>query len=98
MTAIFIFLGIIFTLVPLGLTKDPKLHLVTVATDETDGFRRLQASAKLYGHDLNVLGMGEKWQGGSMKGLGGGQKIRLLKQYLTDQSFDEETVILFVDA
>ncbi|KAE9552126.1 hypothetical protein FO519_004662 [Halicephalobus sp. NKZ332] len=98
MTKMFVFLGVVLALASLGLGGDPKLHLITVATEETDGFRRLQASAKLYGHNLHVLGMGQTWQGGSMQGLGGGQKIRLLKEYLIDQNFDSETIILFVDA
>lgn len=48
---------------------DPTLYLVTVATERTDGLIRLEKTAKTYGHDLHILGMGEKWQGGTMKGL-----------------------------
>ena len=44
----------------------PQLHLVTVATEETDGLKRLRKSAAHFGHDLHVFGLGEQWTGGDM--------------------------------
>jgi hypothetical protein len=44
-----------------------KLYLVTVATEETDGFRRMKRSALEFGYDLHAFGMGQKWSGGSME-------------------------------
>uniref|UniRef100_A0A7E4UXT6 procollagen-lysine 5-dioxygenase n=1 Tax=Panagrellus redivivus TaxID=6233 RepID=A0A7E4UXT6_PANRE len=78
--------------------SDPKLYLITVATAETDGFKRLQKTAEAYGHELHVLGLGEKWQGGTMEGLGGGQKVRLLRQHFTDNQLDPNTIVMFIDA
>lgn len=43
-----------------------QLLIVTVATEETDGLKRLQSSAKEFGHNLEVFGLGEKWDGGNM--------------------------------
>uniref|UniRef100_A0A914QQ26 procollagen-lysine 5-dioxygenase n=1 Tax=Panagrolaimus davidi TaxID=227884 RepID=A0A914QQ26_9BILA len=93
-----LWLFIFSTLSIIALGVDPKLYLVTVGTERTDGLIRLEKTAKTYGHELHVLGMGEKWQGGSMKGLGGGQKVRLLREHLIDEALPENTVILFVDA
>ncbi|CAD5212681.1 unnamed protein product [Bursaphelenchus okinawaensis] len=78
--------------------KDLKVHLVTVATENTDGLKRLKASAEHYGYQLNVLGMGQKWNGGDMQTAGGGQKIRLFREGIKHLSEDESTLILFVDA
>uniref|UniRef100_A0A8C6UY61 Procollagen-lysine,2-oxoglutarate 5-dioxygenase 1 n=1 Tax=Neogobius melanostomus TaxID=47308 RepID=A0A8C6UY61_9GOBI len=74
-----------------------KLLVVTVATKETDGFRRFMRSAKHFNYSVKVLGRGEKWSGGDMSAPGGGQKVRLLKQFLGEMSGDER-VILFTDS
>lgn len=47
--------------------NSPKLLAVTVATDETDGLRRLQRSAEAFHIDLHVFGLGEKWIGGDVR-------------------------------
>lgn len=44
----------------------PQLLLVTVATEETDGLKRLQKSAEYFGHKLEIFGLGEEWKGGNM--------------------------------
>uniref|UniRef100_A0A672ZHL9 Procollagen-lysine,2-oxoglutarate 5-dioxygenase 1 n=1 Tax=Sphaeramia orbicularis TaxID=375764 RepID=A0A672ZHL9_9TELE len=75
-----------------------KLVVVTVATTETDGFRRFLRSAKHFNYTVKVLGRGEKWRGGDyMSTPGGGQKVRLLKEAL-DQMETEDTIILFIDS
>lgn len=45
-----------------------------------------------------VLGMGEEWRGGDVgSGLGGGQKVRLLKEAVESLADQEDLVILSVD-
>uniref|UniRef100_A0A8C6UVK9 Procollagen-lysine,2-oxoglutarate 5-dioxygenase 1 n=1 Tax=Neogobius melanostomus TaxID=47308 RepID=A0A8C6UVK9_9GOBI len=82
---------------PLPFCVVDKLLVVTVATKETDGFRRFMRSAKHFNYSVKVLGRGEKWSGGDMSAPGGGQKVRLLKQFLGEMSGDER-VILFTDS
>lgn len=71
----------------------------TVATEYTDGFQRYLHTAAEYGIKPEVLGMGEKWQGGDNIRLeaGGGWKVNLLKQALEKYKDDEEKIILFTD-
>ncbi|VDD94380.1 unnamed protein product [Enterobius vermicularis] len=79
--------------------NSPKLLAVTVATDETDGLRRLQRSAEAFHIDLHVFGLGEKWIGGDVRnGPGGGQKIRILQKHLKQYRDRQDVVVLFVDA
>ncbi|XP_056129575.1 procollagen-lysine,2-oxoglutarate 5-dioxygenase 1 isoform X2 [Lampris incognitus] len=80
------------------LTPEDNLLVVTVATKETDGFRRFLRSAKSFNYTIKVLGGGEAWKGGDyMSAPGGGQKVRLLKQALEGMS-GEEKIILFIDS
>uniref|UniRef100_A0A8C5NFC9 Procollagen-lysine,2-oxoglutarate 5-dioxygenase 1 n=1 Tax=Gouania willdenowi TaxID=441366 RepID=A0A8C5NFC9_GOUWI len=75
-----------------------KLLVVTVATKETDGFRRFMRSAKHFNYTVEVLGAGEEWKGGDyMSAPGGGQKVRLLKAAL-EQMKTEDLIILFIDS
>ncbi|XP_078144153.1 procollagen-lysine,2-oxoglutarate 5-dioxygenase 1 isoform X2 [Centroberyx gerrardi] len=96
--------GIFFhVLLPLTSSKEQqtpkeKLLVVTVATEETDGFRRFLRSAKHFNYTVKVLGRGQKWSGGDyMTAPGGGQKVRLLKAALEAMK-DEEKIILFIDS
>ncbi|KAM9343000.1 procollagen-lysine,2-oxoglutarate 5-dioxygenase 1 isoform 1-T1 [Pholidichthys leucotaenia] len=99
-----VFLGILFFApVPLikceeeRISKD-KFLVVTVATKETDGFRRFLRSAKHFNYTVKVLGQGETWKGGDyMSAPGGGQKVRLLKAALEEMN-GEDQVILFIDS
>uniref|UniRef100_A0A8C1C2V8 Procollagen-lysine,2-oxoglutarate 5-dioxygenase 1 n=1 Tax=Cyprinus carpio carpio TaxID=630221 RepID=A0A8C1C2V8_CYPCA len=78
--------------------RDSHLLVLTVATQETDGFRRFLRSAKHFNYTIRVLGKGETWKGGDyMSPPGGGQKVRLLKSALEDIQ-EENKVILFVDS
>ncbi|VDM80191.1 unnamed protein product [Strongylus vulgaris] len=79
--------------------KDPELVVFTVATEETDGLRRLLKSAHEFDYKVKVLGLGEEWKGGDTRiGEGGGQKIRLLKEGLKEYKSRDDAIILFVDA
>uniref|UniRef100_A0A8C5HWV4 Procollagen-lysine,2-oxoglutarate 5-dioxygenase 1 n=1 Tax=Gouania willdenowi TaxID=441366 RepID=A0A8C5HWV4_GOUWI len=78
--------------------RQNKLLVVTVATKETDGFRRFMRSAKHFNYTVEVLGAGEEWKGGDyMSAPGGGQKVRLLKAAL-EQMKTEDLIILFIDS
>ncbi|XP_043918973.1 procollagen-lysine,2-oxoglutarate 5-dioxygenase 1 [Protopterus annectens] len=75
------------------------LLVLTVATRETDGFRRFIRSAKFFNYSIKVLGRGEKWKGeNEAKTLGGGQKVRLLKSALKQYEDKENLIILFTDS
>uniref|UniRef100_A0A8C2JB08 procollagen-lysine 5-dioxygenase n=1 Tax=Cyprinus carpio TaxID=7962 RepID=A0A8C2JB08_CYPCA len=76
-----------------------KLLVLTVATQETDGFHRFMQSANYFKFNVKVLGMGEEWQGGDVgRSIGGGQKVRLLKEAMDSLANQEDLVILFVDS
>ncbi|VDP16036.1 unnamed protein product [Heligmosomoides polygyrus] len=76
-----------------------KLLVFTVATENTDGLRRLLKSADTYDIKIQVLGMGDDWNGGDTRtSPGGGQKIRLLREALKPYQKETDTLILFVDA
>ncbi|XP_061829196.2 procollagen-lysine,2-oxoglutarate 5-dioxygenase 1 isoform X2 [Nerophis lumbriciformis] len=78
--------------------KEDKLLVVTVATKETDGFRRFLRSAKHFNYTVKVLGRGQKWKGGDyLSAPGGGQKVRLLKEAVEEMK-DEDKIILFIDS
>nr|XP_046253922.1 procollagen-lysine,2-oxoglutarate 5-dioxygenase 1 isoform X2 [Scatophagus argus] len=77
---------------------EEKFLVVTVATKETDGFRRFLRSAKHFNYTVKVLGRGQKWRGGDyMAAPGGGQKVRLLKAALEEME-DQDKIILFIDS
>ncbi|XP_077100272.1 procollagen-lysine,2-oxoglutarate 5-dioxygenase 2 isoform X1 [Siphateles boraxobius] len=76
-----------------------KLLVLTVATEETDGFHRFMQSANYFNFNVKVLGMGEKWKGGDVgRSIGGGQKVRLLKEAMESLADQEDLVVLFVDS
>jgi len=80
------------------INNDLKLKIVTAATEDTDGLKRLRESASRYGIPLKVLGLEKSWTGGEVARLenpGGGQKINLLKPYL--QELDDDDILVFVD-
>ncbi|TPP65032.1 Procollagen-lysine 2-oxoglutarate 5-dioxygenase [Fasciola gigantica] len=78
--------------------QEKELLVITVATERNDAFERFMRSAEIYGYDVKVLGMGSTWRGGDVaKSVGGGQKVRLLKEELEDKR-SGELLILFVDS
>lgn len=81
--------------------KAPELRLLalTVATDETDGYKRFMKSAKANNIDVKVLGMGEEWRGGDVKRLpGGGHKINILKKETELHKNESDLLLMFVDS
>nr|XP_015810590.2 procollagen-lysine,2-oxoglutarate 5-dioxygenase 2 isoform X2 [Nothobranchius furzeri] len=83
---------------PAVIPKD-KLLVLTVATEETDGFHRFMQTAHYFNYSVKVLGMGETWKGGDVgRSIGGGQKVRLLKSTMEILADQEDLVILFVDS
>ncbi|THD23896.1 Procollagen-lysine 2-oxoglutarate 5-dioxygenase [Fasciola hepatica] len=78
--------------------QEKELLVITVATERNDAFERFMRSAEIYGYDVKVLGMGSTWRGGDVaKSVGGGQKVRLLKEELEDKR-NGDLLILFVDS
>uniref|UniRef100_A0A8C7KRW6 procollagen-lysine 5-dioxygenase n=1 Tax=Oncorhynchus kisutch TaxID=8019 RepID=A0A8C7KRW6_ONCKI len=76
-----------------------KLLVLTVATQETDGYRRFMQSADYFNYTVKVLGMGEEWRGGDVgRSIGGGQKVRLLKEAMEGLRDQEDLVVLSVDS
>uniref|UniRef100_A0A672UWY9 procollagen-lysine 5-dioxygenase n=1 Tax=Strigops habroptila TaxID=2489341 RepID=A0A672UWY9_STRHB len=73
-----------------------KLLVFTVATKEPDGFHRFMQTAKHFNY--TVLGKGEEWKGGELpNSIGGGQKVRLLKEGLESYADQEDLVVMFVE-
>uniref|UniRef100_A0A672IXB6 procollagen-lysine 5-dioxygenase n=1 Tax=Salarias fasciatus TaxID=181472 RepID=A0A672IXB6_SALFA len=82
-----------------ALLPKEKLLVLTVATEKTDGFLRFMQSADYFNYTVKVLGMGEAWKGGDVgRSIGGGQKVRLLKEAMEALADQEDLVILTVDS
>ncbi|XP_044146142.1 procollagen-lysine,2-oxoglutarate 5-dioxygenase 2 isoform X2 [Bufo gargarizans] len=76
-----------------------KLLVLTVATRETDGFHRFMQSAKHFNYTVKVLGNGLDWKGGDVaNSIGGGQKVRLLKEALESIADQDDLIVLFTDS
>ncbi|XP_018425244.1 PREDICTED: procollagen-lysine,2-oxoglutarate 5-dioxygenase 2 [Nanorana parkeri] len=76
-----------------------KLLVLTVATQETDGFLRFMQSAKHFNYIVKALGTGQEWKGGDISNsIGGGQKVRLLKEALESLNDQEDLIVLFTDS
>ncbi|CAI5669840.1 unnamed protein product [Oreochromis niloticus] len=75
------------------------LLVITVATEETDGYLRFMRTAREFNYTVKVLGLGEEWKGGDVaRTVGGGQKVRWLKKEVQKHSEKTELVIMFVDS
>uniref|UniRef100_A0AAZ3QGP8 Prolyl 4-hydroxylase alpha subunit domain-containing protein n=1 Tax=Oncorhynchus tshawytscha TaxID=74940 RepID=A0AAZ3QGP8_ONCTS len=75
------------------------LLVITVATEDTDGFTRFMRTSKEFNYTVKVLGLGEQWKGGDVaRTVGGGQKVRWLKTELLKHSAKKDMVIMFVDS
>ncbi|XP_029086075.1 procollagen-lysine,2-oxoglutarate 5-dioxygenase 1 isoform X1 [Monodon monoceros] len=74
------------------------LLVLTVATKETEGFRRFKRSAQFFNYKIQALGLGEDWHGEKEMSAGGGLKVRLLKKALEKHADKENLVILFTDS
>lgn len=76
-----------------------KLLVITVATAETEGYRRFLRSAEFFNYTVRTLGLGEKWRGGDVaRTVGGGQKVRWLKKEMEKYADREDMIIMFVDS
>uniref|UniRef100_A0A452RM91 procollagen-lysine 5-dioxygenase n=1 Tax=Ursus americanus TaxID=9643 RepID=A0A452RM91_URSAM len=76
-----------------------KLLVITVATAETEGYRRFLRSAEFFNYTVRTLGLGEEWRGGDVaRTVGGGQKVRWLKKEMEKYADREDMVIMFVDS
>lgn len=74
------------------------LLVVTIATDHADGLQRFLQSAKYYGIEVKVFGLGTKWDGGDVaRYAGGGHKVNILKEKLEEYK-DSGRVIMFTDS
>ncbi|XP_043926047.1 procollagen-lysine,2-oxoglutarate 5-dioxygenase 2-like isoform X2 [Protopterus annectens] len=83
---------------PSPITKD-HLLVLTIATKETDGFLRFMQTAKFFNYSVKVLGQGEAWKGGDVSNsIGGGQKVRLLKEEMKNHAEQKDLVVMFVDS
>ncbi|XP_078463699.1 procollagen-lysine,2-oxoglutarate 5-dioxygenase 2-like [Lampetra planeri] len=80
-----------------GIPRD-NLLVITVATNRTDGFERFMRTAKYFNYSVQVLGMGAAWKGGDVdRSIGGGQKVRLLKEEMEKHKERDDLVVLVVD-
>lgn len=77
----------------------PEIKFFTVGTEMTDGLIRLIESATTFNITLNIIGLGEKWEGGNMEiGEGGGHKIHLFKNEMEKYKDRDDLVVVFMDA
>ncbi|KAK6177441.1 hypothetical protein SNE40_015540 [Patella caerulea] len=75
------------------------LLALTVATEETDGFKRFMRSAKKYDLNVKVLGLGKQWRGGDVANYaGGGQKVNILRDGLEEFKDLDDLIVMFVDS
>ena len=73
------------------------LVLVTVATEYNDAVKRYVQTANKYGFNPIILALNEEWNGGNMiEGIGGGQKVNMLRTYL--KSLKERKLVIFTDS
>ncbi|XP_070367168.1 procollagen-lysine,2-oxoglutarate 5-dioxygenase 1 isoform X2 [Equus asinus] len=77
---------------------EDNLLVLTVATKESEGFRRFKRSAQFFNYKIQALGLGEDWDGDKETSAGGGLKVRLLKKALEKHADKENLVILFTDS
>ncbi|XP_006895182.1 PREDICTED: procollagen-lysine,2-oxoglutarate 5-dioxygenase 2 [Elephantulus edwardii] len=55
-------------------------------------------SAKYYNYTVKVLGQREEWRGGDgINSIGGGQKVRLMKEAMEQYASQEDLVVLFTE-
>ncbi|XP_044855947.1 multifunctional procollagen lysine hydroxylase and glycosyltransferase LH3 isoform X2 [Mauremys mutica] len=75
------------------------LLLITAATEQTEGYARFLRTARHFNYTVKTLGLGEPWRGGDVaRTVGGGQKVRWLKEEMAKHAEREELVVMFVDS
>jgi GR25 family glycosyltransferase involved in LPS biosynthesis len=71
--------------------------LLTVATEYNDAVKRYVQTANKYGFNPIILALNEEWNGGNMiEGIGGGQKVNMLKKYL--KTLKKRKMVIFTDS
>lgn len=75
-----------------------KFLVITVASNETDGYKRFIQSANVNGLQVKTLGSHQPWLGGDMTSVGGGYKINLLKNELDEMDLSDDMIILVTDS
>ncbi|KAL7632452.1 UNVERIFIED_CONTAM: hypothetical protein RMT77_017228 [Armadillidium vulgare] len=78
--------------------NNDKLLYITIASNETNGYKRFMRSASIYSFSPKVLGMGSAWLGGDMKYAGGGYKVNLFRKEIEKHKDKKDLVILFTDS
>ncbi|TGZ56002.1 hypothetical protein CRM22_010250 [Opisthorchis felineus] len=92
-------IGFVLILLSAFMVHARELLVLTVATESNDALERFLRSARNNEFDVKVLGLGQAWNGGDVsRSIGGGQKIRLLKEELRNYKSDTDLLILFVDS
>lgn len=75
---------------PEDIWEDYSFHILTVATDESKASKLLESS-----HNIINLGKDVLWEGGTMQGPGGGQKVNLIREGLNN--YNDNDIVMFVD-
>jgi len=83
-------------------SREQNLIVLSVATDtNNEGLKNFINSLKMNEIQYKILGSNKEWNGGDMEnGIGGGQKINLLKKELNSWDIDtlKNTLLLFSDS
>ena len=75
---------------PENIWEDYNFQILTVATDESKAAKLLSSS-----HNVKNIGKDVVWKGGTMEGPGGGQKINLIREELSN--YEDNDIIMFLD-
>ena len=71
------------------------MHVVTIGTD-INKMKKLYQSAAKHDVPINNWGFGVDWKGTDMTGPGGGMKVNILREHLSN--YPDTDIILFTDA
>ncbi|XP_067390600.1 multifunctional procollagen lysine hydroxylase and glycosyltransferase LH3 isoform X2 [Emydura macquarii macquarii] len=82
-----------------GAVNADNLLVITAATEETEGYERFLRTVRYFNYTVQTLGLGEEWRGGDVaRTVGGGQKVRWLKEEMAKHAAREDLVVMFVDS
>lgn len=78
------------------------LVVLTVATQWTESLQRYLRSGKVNELNIQVLGLGQEWEGGDVRlGPGGGQKVNLVREELEkivkEKGSNDDLIVMFTD-
>ncbi|XP_073976673.1 procollagen lysyl hydroxylase [Rhodnius prolixus] len=94
----FLLLTVFLSIIVGNCEQENDFIVFTVATDETDGYKRFMRSAEVFDIPVEVLGMHEKWEGGNMNYRGGGHKVNLLRRALEPYKDNANMKVMFTDS